>query len=175
MPEERFFCCCFTGYRPRKFPFLLERGGKEYTEFENALMDELLNLANNGFRTFISGMAMGFDIIAAECVLTLSQTPKFRDADIKLVCALPFKDQAKKYPAEWKERYDALLKSADQTIIISNDYYKGCYFDRNRFMVDNSDCVVTWFDGNKGGTKNTLEYAKEKGRAVININTEYKK
>ena len=174
MADEKIFSCCFTGYRPQKFPFPLKPGNKEYTEFENTLMYELLDLANNGCRTFISGMAMGFDIIAAECVLLLAQFPKFEGEEIKLICALPFKNQAKKYPAEWKERYEAVLKSAGETVIISNDYYKGCYFDRNRFMVDNSDCVITWFDGSPGGTKNTIDYAKKTGRKVININTEYK-
>ena len=92
----------------------------------------------------------------------------------EIVCAIPFKEQASKYPAEWKERYGKVLEEADKAVIISNEYYRRCYYDRNRFMVDNSDCVVTWFDGSRGGTKNTVDYATSIGRKVININTEYR-
>ena len=173
MADENVFSCCFTGYRPQKLPFPIDPRNKEYIAFENKLMHEILELANNGCRTFISGMAMGFDIIAAECVLLISKVPKFCDEDIKLVCALPFIGQANNYPAEWRARYARVIKAAAQSITVSNDYYRGCYYDRNRFMVDNSDCVVTWFDGSPGGTKNTIDYAKKIGRKVININTEY--
>lgn len=174
MARENFFSCCFTGYRPQKLPFPVDPGNREYIAFENALMDTVFELANNGCRVFYSGMAMGFDIIAAECVLTVKKTPRFREAGIELVCAIPFKEQANKYPAEWKERYGKVLEEADKAVIISNEYYRRCYYDRNRFMVDNSDCVVTWFDGSRGGTKNTVDYATSIGRKVININTEYR-
>ena len=36
-------------------------------------------------------------------------------------------------------------------------------------MVDNSDYVITWFDGQSGGTKNTIRYAKKIGRQIFNI------
>ena len=172
--EEKTFGCCFTGYRPKKFPFPLDSGNGEYVAFENSLIDAIAELAGLGYETFYSGMAMGFDIIAAECVLLLKKTPKFKNADIKLVCALPFLDQSDGYPADWKKRYDGVIALADSTVIISNEYYRNCYFDRNRFLVDNSDCVVTWFDGSPGGTKNTLTYAKKAGRKIINLNSEYK-
>ena len=37
-------------------------------------------------------------------------------------------------------------------------------------MVDNSDFVLTWFDGKSGGTKNTVDYAFNKGRKIFNLN-----
>ena len=40
---------------------------------------------------------------------------------------------------------------------------------RNRFMVDNSDYVLTWFDGAAGGTKSTILYALKKDKRVINL------
>lgn len=169
--EKKTFSCCFTGYRPQKFPFPLEGSNPAYTEFENRLITAVLELAKEGCRTFYSGMAMGFDIIAAECVLLAAELNDFRD--VKLVCALPFKEQAASFPPPWKSRYDEILSRADEIILISDKYYRNCYFDRNRFLVDNSDCVLTWYDGSAGGTKNTLGYAKSIGRKIINLNTEY--
>lgn len=36
-------------------------------------------------------------------------------------------------------------------------------------MVDKSDYVLTWFDGKRGGTMETLNYAAKKRREVINL------
>ncbi len=168
--DKRIISCCFTGYRPQKFPFPLDSSDIRYIDFENRLTAEIVTLINSGCLTFYTGMAMGFDIIAAECVVTLAEAMK--DHAVRLVCAVPFKEQAKSYSPDWKLRYNNILAKADSIILISDDYYRNCYFDRNRFMVDNSDFVLTWFDGSKGGTKNTIDYAKSINRKVINLYTE---
>ena len=159
--------CCFTGYRPQKLPFKVSREDSGYTEFENMLINEIMELTECGCTTFISGMAMGFDIIAAECVLDARELIK--DTSIKLICAIPFIDQSEKYPAFWKEKYDRLLEECDEAVLISDKYFRSCYMKRNMYMVDNSDVVMTYYDGLPGGTKNTMEYALKKGRKIINL------
>ena len=164
--EDNFKKCCFTGYRPSKFPFPLDKNRKEYIEFENSVTAALLELFDDECYTFYSGGAMGFDIIAAEAVLDLR---KVCPHPVKLICALPFKNQSDTYTDHWKSRYEAVLKSADQIIYTSEEYHRGCYSVRNRYMVDNSDYVLTWFDGASGGTKNTVDYALKKGKTVVNL------
>lgn len=158
--------CCFTGYRPAKFPFSLNRDDSRYKKFENTLIEELLRLIDSGCTTFISGMAMGFDIIAAETVLMLKKA--YNTDDIKLICVLPFPNQSDGYTTYWKNRYNNVLEQCDKKVILSDDYFQGCYQKRNIFMVDNSDCVLTWYDGKAGGTRNTIDYAISKKRYVIN-------
>ncbi len=162
--------CCFTGYRPSKLPFSTNKNDPSYKAFENLLIDGIVTLLNEGCRTFYSGMAMGFDIIAAETVLLLK---KLYPSELKLVCVIPFREQSAAFYDDWKERYNEILAQCDQKIILSDDYFSGCYQKRNEYMVKNCDCVMTWFDGRKGGTKNTLMYAKKKGRYVFNINPQY--
>lgn len=166
-PETK--SCCFTGYRPEKFPFEFNDNNSDYTAFENSLTDIICKLCENGCYTFYSGMAMGFDIVAAECVLLAREL--YSAAPINLVCALPFIEQSRSFPTAWAKRYKKIISQADEVILTSDKYYSGCYMRRNRFMVDNSDFVVTWFDGKTGGTKNTVDYAKRLGRTVINLNT----
>ena len=165
--SERFLSCCFTGYRPQKFPFSLTADNKDYIDFENRLTSKIVELIECGCLTFCTGMAMGFDIIAAECVMTVAAAMK--NHAIRLICAIPFPDQARAYPPEWKARYNNILAKADKAVLISDTYYPRVYFDRNRFMVDNSDFVLTWFDGSAGGTANTVNYANSKMRKVINL------
>lgn len=169
--ENKELICCFTGYRPSKFPFSLNKSDKDYINFENNLYREIFSAYSFGVTTFISGMAMGFDIIAAETVLSLKKAKN----NVRLVCAIPFRNQAKDFPSDWQQRYKDILNAADEIVYVCEDYNRGCYFKRNKYMVDNSDVVMTWFDGRTGGTANTIEYALRLGRRVININgiTEY--
>ena len=166
--KDGFKSCCFTGYRPSKFPFELTDDNGEFKKFENKLVDAIFSLPDEECFTFYCGMAMGFDIIAAETVLLLRET--YKKAKISLVCVIPFIEQAASFSEEWKERYDGVLEQADEIILLSDKYYNGCYRKRNEFMVDNSDFVVTWFDGKSGGTRNTLAYANRNAKRIINLN-----
>ena len=166
MPDK-FKSCCFTGYRPQKFPFRFDSADKAFRVMENKLIDAVFSLPAEGCYTFYSGMAMGFDIVAAEAVLLLREGCK--TASIKLICALPYIEQAAAFTGDWKKRYEDILSKADEVVLISDQYYKSCYQKRNMFMVDNSDFVITWFDGKPGGTKNTLAYAARKGARIINL------
>ncbi len=157
--------CCFTGYRPQKFPFPIDRESREYIEFENSVYDAVLTLCENGCKTFYCGMAAGFDIIAGEAVLLAKE----RFCDVTLVCVIPYLEQPSGFSEQWRRRYDELLSKSDKVVLMSDSYYKGCFLKRNRFMVDNSDCVLTWHNGTAGGTKSTVSYAKKLGRRVINL------
>ncbi len=162
--------CCFTGYRPSKLPFSMNKKDPSYKEFENLLIDGIITLLNEGCRTFYSGMAMGFDIIAAEAVLLIK---KLYPYELRLVCVIPFKEQSAGFYDSWRERYDNILSQCDEKILLSEDYFSGCYQKRNEYMVKNTDCVLTWYDGKKGGTRNTLLYAQKQGRFVFNVNPLY--
>lgn len=159
--------CCFTGYRPNKFPFALQKDDTDYIKFENKLIDAVFSLPNEGCNIFFTGMAMGYDIIAAETVLLLKKSLK--DKEIRLICVIPFKDQPQSFSEEWKERYNNVVEKADEVIYLSQEYHNGCFQVRNKYMIDNSDIVITWFDGKPGGTANTIKYAQKKNKRIVNL------
>lgn len=161
--------CCFTGYRPAKLPFDTNIKDKAYFDFENLITNGILKLANENCTVFYTGMAMGFDMLCAESVLLLK---KIYAKPLKLICAIPFEGQGDAFSLEWKNRYYKILNECDEFVVLSDNYYKGCYQKRNEFMVDNSDYVMTWFDGKAGGTKNTIDYAIRQNRFVLNLNQE---
>ena len=166
-----YYSCCFTGYRPQKYPFPLRRGNAEFHLLEDALTDAVFSLCEENCNTFYTGMAMGFDLIAAETVLFLRKARP--DLAIKLIAVLPFANQGDTFSPEWKARFDAVLRECDGKVLIEKDYSRGCYAQRNRYMVDHSDYIITWYDGQKGGTQNTLRYAEKTGRGIINLNQKY--
>ena len=157
---------CFTGYRPEKFPFKLNEDDVDFQILKSRIIKTLSALIEDDCKIFYSGMAMGFDIICAECVLELKKIHK----DIRLICAIPFKEHGKSLSYEWRKRYFKILDNCDEFSYTSDDYSKTCYHVRNKFMVDQSDFVICWYDGKPGGTRNTLKYAAKKHRFIININ-----
>ena len=161
MPTEadpRLHRCCFTGHRPEKI------GIPEGTVI--ALLDKAISEAiQSGYSTFISGMARGVEIWAAEIVL------KYRDAGapIKMICASPFEGFETSWKAEWQNRYNAIMKKADLKRFICEKYSKACFQIRNEWMVNHSSCVIAVYNGKTGGTRNTIVYANKNKGEVLNV------
>jgi len=150
--------CCFTGHRPDKTA-LSEQ--EIYLLLEKAI-DKAIS---DGFLRFISGMAMGVDVIAAEIVLERRKiNPK-----ISLICALPHPSFEKGRSAFEAERFRRIIKEADETVLVNKGYFAACYQLRNIWMVDRSCRVIAVFNGQKGGTKNTVDYANRNGVSVQNV------
>ncbi len=157
--------CCFTGYRPEKFDFPFSKEDKQYCTLIHRLCTGVADMLEKGCTVFYTGMAMGFDILAAEHIITLKLARK----DIKLIAVVPFSGQEKGWPKEWQDRYREVLAECDETVVLNDRYTRWVYSKRNRYMVDRSRFVLTYFDGKEGGTKNTLNYAVKCGREVLNI------
>ena len=148
--------CCFTGHRPEK----IELGEKEIKPLLEKAIDKAIS---EDFVTFITGMAMGTDIWAAEIVLDR----KKKNKNLHLICALPHSGFENRRNFTEKIRFSKIIKKADLVKEINDHYFTGCYQVRNEWMVDRSNLVIAVFNGQKSGTKNTVDYAIKKG---ININ-----
>ena len=142
MGDKRQHCCCFTGHRPNKL---------DYSECEiKALLEIAINNAiSDGYVTFITGMAEGADIWAAEIVLE----KKKHNTALHLICAIPHPGFENKRSEYEKGRYIHILQGADYTTTISDRYFRACYQRRNEFMVEHSSLVIAVWNGLQSGTK----------------------
>lgn len=156
--ELKNFCCCFTGHRPEKLAV-------SELEVKTALESKIQVAIRDGYQTFISGMARGVDIWAAEIVLRLRDEGQ----PIRLVCASPYEGFQKRWSAEWQTRYQRIMAAADLVRYISSGYHPACFQIRNEWMVDHSSRVIAVYNGSSGGTRNTLEYAAAKGVSIVQI------
>ena len=147
--EKRQHRCCFTGHRPEKL-------NMPETEVIAWLQSEIRKAIDDGFVTFISGMARGVDIWAAEMVLRLRD----EGMPIHLICASPFEGFEKSWSDDWKQRYNVILRKADIVKFICPRYSRACFQIRNEWMVDRSSKVIAIYNGELGGTRNTVQYAK---------------
>lgn len=150
--------CCFTGHRPEK----LHLSEDKIKELMRVAIKQAIH---DGFTTFISGMARGIDMWAAEIVLE----EKTKNNNLRLICALPVVGFEKLWNNIEKHRYENILKQADLVKYISTHYYRGCYQIRNEWMVNHSHRVIAAYNGASGGTKNTINYAKRMSVDIINI------
>ena len=156
--------CCFTGHRPQSLPWKFDEQDERCLKMKEKLKMEIINAIKTGYTTFISGMALGFDMICAEMVLELKRTY----SDIKLVGAIPCKTQDRFWKAKDKQRYKSLLAQLDKVRCIYDDYIgPECMLERNRFMVNNSSLIIALFNGTNGGTKKTIDYAKKQGVKIV--------
>jgi uncharacterized phage-like protein YoqJ len=153
----------FSGHRDTNFDRELgEAGDILRARLENAIKAA----CDSGFSRFYSGMARGFDIIAAEAVLREKNADK---PDISLFCVIPFRGQEAKWPRKWRKRHDDILRVADEIIVLNEGYITGCYHERNRYLVDNSQLLICYYSGKQGGTRHTYKYALEKGLEIVNL------
>lgn len=94
--------CCFTGHRPEKLK-------RNETQVKEALEMAIEAAVSRGFTHFISGMARGVDLWAAQLVLEL----KKQNPDVKLLCAVPYENFEKRWSPAWRQCYHDVLATAD--------------------------------------------------------------
>lgn len=161
----RIFSCCFTGYRPEKYGFDIDGTNEQGIELQVKMEIYVRELVKKGVTVFYCGCARGFDIFAAETVALIKE----EKPQVKLVSVMPFKNMQASWEDKWKTRLENILKASDEVVVLSEDYHRGAYSNRNKYMVDRSNYVITYFDGQKGGTENTLKYAQKKNKTIINL------
>ncbi len=118
-------------------------------------------LKKNSPTKCITGMALGFDTIAAEICI---------DLEIPFVAAVPFEGQDNVFPQESKDKYKEILSKAKLVKLVSEGGYSIEKFQlRNEYIVDNCDLLVACYDGTPGGTKNCIDYAIKKSLPTVII------
>jgi uncharacterized phage-like protein YoqJ len=142
-----------TGHRPEKI------------DEEECRSRVFYNLRDLEPSVFITGMAAGFDLWAADVIQT-------RLVGWDVWCAVPWAGH-KPRVAE-KELYERVKAASSQVIFVDeSENYRGAwvYQKRNEWMVDHADRLLAYWDGTSGGTANCVKYAKKKGVPVRNIIT----
>lgn len=81
--------CCYTGHRPKKFPFQYNERHPDCIKLKSFIKAETEKTIQRGYDLFVSGMAIGVDIWAAEAVLELKETYPH----IRLEAAIPLENE----------------------------------------------------------------------------------
>lgn len=138
--------CVFTGHRDLQADFSKKK--------LKAAIKQAIEL---GVDTFLCGMAIGFDLAAAEAVLSL----KKKNPSLKLSACIPCIGQEKYFSKADQKRYTAVLKKADEKVILSDSYYKGCMQVRDKYMAERADVMIAYCKKQEGGTAYTVRCFKK--------------
>ena len=151
---------CFSGYRPEKFSFILLNGQEQYLKLEARIKAELTKAIQDGYGTFLCGMAKGFDLVCGNITLSLKENdPVF--AHTKLIAVPPY--HGHRFDGPWGIIHSLVMGKADEVIYPTDQQNSHVYHIRNRYMVNHSSRLICYYDGQAGGTKYTVRYAEDKG------------
>lgn len=150
---DREITACFTGHRTYD--------GSRNSELESAIRE----LYAEGYRIFLCGMAIGFDIESAEVALALRKEL----AGLKVVAIIPFEGMQRGFSGSWQSRFESIVSDADEVITLATRYSATAYVARNNFLVEHSTACITYFDGSKGGTAYTVRRAVKGLLRLINL------
>ncbi len=151
--KNKYKSCALTGHRTLPQDFDSE-----------ALKNQLESLIKDGVEIFYNGMAMGFDLTAASALLFLKE----QYPQIKLIACVPFYGQEKNFPKKWQDAYTDAIRRFDETVVLAEHYFGGCYFKRNDYMIDRADLLFAYCVRAQGGTAYTVRsFIRKKGKENV--------
>ena len=146
---ENKMCCCF--------------GHREVYKDISARLQEIIEdlIINKGVKTFYTGGMGQFDGKFSTAVRAMKRS----HPDIELVLVCPYLTQELNRDKEWYEHnYDSILIPSE----LDGIHYKSAIKARNRWMVDNSDYIVSYVYREFGGAYDAVKYAKKQGKEIYN-------
>ena len=148
---------CFTGHR--------QISAQHMMALPVLLKAEIARQAERGAVHFRAGGAIGFDTLAALCVLE----QKKQYPHIKLDLLLPCRDQDAAWSEQDRSAYRFVLQHADSVVYVRECYSEGCMLERDRRLVQGSDVCIAFLTKSKGGTAYTAAQALKGGLEFVNL------
>lgn len=91
---------------------------------------------------------------------------RYSHLNIRLALVIPYMSNRLNTDKAYYERsYDEIILPEE----LSGVHYKAAIQKRNRWMVDNADCVIAYICHEHGGAWETVKYARKRGKLVYNL------
>ena len=126
-------------------------------------INQLTNLANNRrITTFLTGMAVGTDLMAAQI---------WTERQLTWKAILPCSDQSNLWTYKQQIFYRQLLTKATEVKVLYPQYSQGVMQARDAWLVKNSQlCLAVWDERETGGTFLTIKMARKAKLPLIIFN-----
>lgn len=129
------------------------------------LREIIVSLIDRGVTDFYCGLAVGFDMIAAELIISM----KAEYPQLRLIGCVACEGQSRYFTRENVEKYNKILSLCDQVEVLSDRYFNGAMLVRNNFMVDRCAYLIAYLREETGGTVYTVRRAQSKNRTIFYI------
>ncbi len=153
MPNQEFVCT-FAGHRQ-----VFE------SKIEEKIRNALESLVEMGSRLMFLNGGMGqFDALCASAVRSLKK--RHPEKEIQLCLVIPYlSDKINAEKSFLQAVYDEILMPEG----LEYAHYKAAISKRNRWMVDQADCLISYIIRQYGGAYQTYRYAQRKSIPIINV------
>ncbi|MBS9396027.1 MAG: DUF1273 domain-containing protein [Dolichospermum sp. LBC05a] len=137
-------------------------GNRDITNIKDGI-NQLIDMAlERGVTEFFNGMALGTDQQAAEVLI---------ERQLHWTAVIPCKDQDRLWSLQQKLKYQELLKSASNKIVLYPEYTPGVMQARNQWMVKHSHICLAVYDNRlTGGAALSVNIATVKNILIIQFN-----
>lgn len=137
-------------------------------KIEERLEEEIYRLlGEKEYVDFLVGRNGEFDQFASSAVLRVRK--RYRDDNSSLILVLPYPKADYLNNVEYYEEYYSEIEISH---VASVAHPKAAIQIRNREMVDRSDLIVCCIERESGGAWQTVKYAMEHGKTIINLANE---
>ena len=146
--------CVFAGHRQIFEPNIGEKVKKA--------LEKLIETESRA--VFLNGKIGRFDEVCAGAVRTMKE--KHPDKEIRSCLVLPYySNRLNTEKSYFQSLYDEILLPEE----VECTYYKAAIIKRNRWMVDQADCLISDIIRQYGGAYQTYRYAQRKSIPIINV------
>lgn len=152
-----------SGHRPEDIAL----GKRSLSDVRGQIFDFYVNLFKwLRCREAVSGLARGFDLWFAWAAI---------ETDTKLIGACPFPQQARDWSEDDRAEWKAIVDFHAEVHVVSPTFWEkngdNALYARNRWMVDRGTHLTSFWQGTRGGTAWTNDYAIKVGKPRLVINT----
>ena len=151
----RLYTVSFFGHR------IIEDFNRVEKKAETLIRDLILQ---KEYVEFLVGRSGDFDQIVSSAAKRLQR--RIRSDNSSLVWILPYPTAELR---NYEESFSAYYDEIEICDAAQNSHPKRAYQIRNRQMVDRSDLVVFYVEHNSGGAYQTMRYAQERGKQIVNL------
>lgn len=155
-----------TGHRPERVGGHYNFGHPVWRSIQESLLNKYLKYIDDGYHISYNGLAIGFDIIAAQTWLDLKEALP----QLQLIAAVPFPGQEDLWTPYDQSRYIEVLGSCDDVVLTSKTKPRlqkdatRLFLERNDTIIDNADILIClWDKMHYGGTWDAIQKAQAKG------------
>ena len=149
------YTVAFFGHRHLPNAFLIEE--KLISKLKSLIM-------NKEYVEFLVGRDGEFDQLCSSTIRKAINS--YASGNAAHILVLPYER------ADYRDNRDSFEAYYDEVQICyesSQTHPKAAIFERNKQMIDRSDLVICAVDHNSGGAYKAVEYAKQRGKRIINL------
>lgn len=139
-----------------KTTFGFNRENEDFFKFHNLMLKCIGKLDGE----FVTCANVGLELTSAECVIEKGQ---------KLVCVMPYEEQATKWCECERNRFFEVHERSEKVEMLSKKYYEGCEIDAEKYIARNCDKLI-FISPQNGEVPQEILNELDSGKTLIVVN-----